>query len=430
MPELVIKGGIIVDSVGEQGAGAGQPSDIAIESGRIVAVGDGLSGDRILDAGGCVVVPGLVDLFTDVGQPGREEAECIETASRAAALGGYTALVAAPVTDPVIDCASVVSELQHVSGGALCDIAAAGAITVGCAGERLAPMAEMASMGVRLFTDGRHGVQNDRLMRRALEYAGGLGLTLAQHCENESLSEGGHMHEGMRSSLLGLPGIPAEAEELMVMRDVTLSRLTGAAIHLRRVSTAGSLGIIRAAKASGLPVTADAAVHHFVCTDAAIESYDPVFKVNPPLRTDDDRTAVCTAGAAGVIDAVVSDHNPVEQHLKELPFDQAPAGVIGLETAVAAMLTKTELSLGQIAATMLRTPAVIAGLADTHGGRIEPGRPANLAIIDPSVTWQVEGATMASRSRNTPFEGQTLQGRVRHTILHGEAVVTDGEAQR
>jgi dihydroorotase len=422
--ELVIKGGTLLDAAGERAG------DVAIDGGRIVAVGHDLRADQELDAGGCVVTPGLVDLFADLGQPGHEEADCVETATRAAALGGYTAVVASPVTDPVADCASVIREIQMLADGALCDVAVSGAITVGCAGSQLAPLGEMAALGVRLFTDGHRGVQDDGLMRRALEYAGGLGVTLAQHCENESLSDGGHMHEGVRSSILGVPGIPAEAEELMVMRDVTLSRMTGASVHLRRLSTAGSLGILRAAKAAGLRVTADVAAHHLTLTDDAVAGYDPVFKVNPPLRTRDDVAAVISAVNDGVIDAIVSDHSPHEPHLKELPFDQAPAGGIGLETTLSVALTDAGLSLPVALAALSWRPAALAGLGDTHGTSIEPGQPANIAVFDPTATWQVAGANSASRSRNTPFEGRTLKGRVRHTIVHGEAVVTDGEAQR
>ena len=239
------------------------------------------SAPTVLDAGGCVVAPGLVDLHTHLRQPGREEAETIETGSRAAALGGFTAVVAMPNTEPAIDHAAVVREVQELGRGALCDVEVAGAITVGRDGERLAPMAEMAALGVRLFTDDGTGVQDARLMRRALEYAGGLGVTLAQHCEDSALAGGGHMNEGEWSSRLGIPGQPAEAEELMVMRDIALARLTGARVHFQHLSTAGSVALVRAARPAGLAVTAEATPHHFTLTDAALRRLRPGVQGQP-----------------------------------------------------------------------------------------------------------------------------------------------------
>jgi dihydroorotase len=422
--DLVIKGGTVVDATGSRTA------DVAIAAGRIVAVGDDLSGDRTLDAGGCFVTPGLVDLHAHLRQPGNEEAETVESASRAAVLGGFTAVLAMPNTTPAIDSASVVREVQTLGEASLCDIEVAGTITVGRNGEQLSPMGEMADLGVKVFTDNGQGLQDDRLMRRAMEYAGGLGVTLAQHPENESLSEGGHMHEGAMSSVLGIPGIPAEAEELMVMRDVTLCRLTGAKVHFQHLSTAGSIGIVSAAKNSGLSITAEIAPHHFTLTDRCVESYDSLYKVNPPLRTAQDVAAVRLALADSVVDAITSDHAPHEPHLKELPFDEAPCGMIGLETALALAMTELDMDIGALLALLSWQPAAIAGIEHCHGGPIAPGRPANIAVIDPAATWVVSGREMASRSSNTPYEGRELTGRVRHTIVHGEPMVIDGEAQR
>jgi dihydroorotase len=305
-----------------------------------------------------------------------------------------------------------------------------GAITVGRQGRQLAPMAEMAALGVRMFTDDGTGVQDARLMRRALEYASALGITLAQHCEDASLASGGHMHEGEWSSRLGIPGQPAEAEELMVMRDLALARLTGSAVHFLHLSTAGSLAMIRGAKSSGLRVTAEVAPHHFTLTDAEVASYDPVFKVNPPLREPADVQAVKTALADGVVDAIATDHAPHAQEAKEVPFDQAPPGMIGLETALALALTELDLPVQQILALMSWQPAAIAGCSADHGGPVTVGRPANLCVIDPSARWVVDPAALASRSRNTPYAGRALVSRNRHTILRGEPVVIDGEAQR
>ena len=281
----VVRGGTVVDETGSRVA------DVLVSGGVVQAVGDTIdapAGAAVLDAGGCIVAPGLVDLHTHLRQPGREEAETVETGARAAALGGYTAVVAMPNTDPTIDSAAVVREVLGLGASAPCDVRVAGAITKGRLGRELAPMGEMADLGVRLFTDDGAGVQDARLMRRALEYASALGVTLAQHCEDGVLASGGHMHEGAWSSRLGIAGVPAEAEELIVARDIALARLTGGRVHFLHLSTAGSVAAVRAAKAEGLAVTAEAAPHHFTLTDAAVASYDTVFKVNPPLRTAAD----------------------------------------------------------------------------------------------------------------------------------------------
>jgi dihydroorotase len=400
--------------------------------GTIVAVGPAVDADgaRVLDCDGAIVAPGFVDLHTHLREPGREEAETVESGSRAAALGGYTAVVAMPNTEPAIDSAAVVRQVLDAGRGALCEVAVAGAITVGRKGESLSPMAEMADLGVRLFTDDGDGVQDSRLMRRALEYASALGVTLAQHCEDAGLSAGGHMHEGEWSSRLGIPGMPAEAEELMVQRDLALGRLTGAPVHFLHLSTAGSVELVRAAKAAGRRVTAEAAPHHFTLTHAVVASFDPRFKVNPPLRTDADVAAVRAGLADGTIDAIATDHAPHAQELKEAPFDQAPCGMLGLETALGLALTHLDLPIERILALLSWQPAAIAGLTATQGGPIVEGRPANLTVVDPTERWTVDPGRLASRSRNTPYGGMELTGRVRHTLLRGEAVVVAGEAQR
>jgi dihydroorotase len=424
----VIRGGTVVDRTGSRRA------DVLVRDGVIAAIEADVDAPddatRTIDASGCVVAPGLVDLHTHLREPGREEAETVETGARAAALGGYTAVVAMPNTEPAIDSAGVVREVLDLGATAVCDVRVAGAITVGRAGTQLSPMAEMAALGVRIFTDDGAGVQDGRLMRRALEYASALGVTLAQHCEDECLAAGGHMHEGAWSSRLGVPGMPAEAEEVMVMRDLALARLTGAPIHFLHLSTAGSVDLVRRAKADGTRVTAEAAPHHFTLTDECVSSYDPVFKVNPPLRTDADVAAVKQGLADGTIDAVATDHAPHTQDVKEQPFDQAPCGMLGLETALALALTELALPVEKVLALMSWQPAAVAGLTDEHGGTLEPGRAANVCVIDPAAPWVVEPERLASRSRNTPYAGRKLTGRVRHTILRGEAVVIDGEAQR
>ncbi|QGG95177.1 dihydroorotase [Actinomarinicola tropica] len=431
---LLVAGGTVLDADGSRRA------DVRIGGdGRIAEVGPDLDADgaQVLDATGCLVAPGLVDLHTHLRQPGKEEAETIETGSRCAALGGYTAVVAMPNTTPTMDSAAVIREVQELGRAALCAVVPSGAITVGRAGEQLSPMAELAELGVTIFTDDGTGVQDDRLMRRALEYASGLGVTLAQHCEVTSLSEGSCMHEGEWSSRLGLPGQPAEAEELMVMRDIALARLTGARVHLQHLSTAGSVALVRAAKAEGLPVTAEATTHHFTLTDACVASYDPVFKVHPPLRTDADVAAVRSGLADGTIDAIATDHAPHTTEEKERPFDAAPPGMLGLETALALALTELtgpdadpRLDVAEVLALLSWRPAAIAGIDDRHGGPVVPGRPANLCVVDADATWTVDRERTASRSRNTPYAGRTLRGRVRHTIYEGTPTVIDGDATR
>jgi dihydroorotase len=425
----LLRGGRVVDAQGERAA------DVLVDGDQVVAVGEDLSADLVLDVGGCIVAPGLVDLHAHLRQPGQEEAETVETGARAAALGGYTCILAMPNTTPAIDHAGIVREVLELGRGSTCDVHVSGAITVGRAGEQLAPLAEMAELGVRFFTDDGAGVADARLMRRALEYAsglkaGGTGVVLAQHCEDPVLAGGGHMHEGEWSSRLGIPGQPAEAEELMVMRDIALARLTGARVHFQHLSTAGSVAMVAAGKAAGLPVSCEATPHHFTLTHAECASYDPVFKVNPPLRTEDDVAAVRAGLADGTIDSIATDHAPHTQEAKEAPFDQAPPGMLGLETALALALTELHLPLQEVLALLSWRPAAILGVDGAHGGPIAPGRPANLCVIDPEATWVVDPAALASRSRNTPYAGRQLRGRVRHTFLWGEPVVVDGEARR
>jgi dihydroorotase len=427
--DVLVRGGRVVDATGERRA------DVLVSGGRIAAVGDDVAdaagrGHLLVDAGGCLVMPGLVDIHAHLREPGLEEAETIETGARAAALGGYTCVVAMPNTTPAVDSAGVAREVLDLGRHVCCDVRTAAAITMGRRGEQLTPMAELAALGVTLFTDDGDGVQDVRLMRRAMEYARGLGVTLAQHCEDAALAAGGHMHEGEVSARLGLPGIPAEAEELMVMRDIALAQLTGVKLHFQHLSTAGSVAIVRAAKAGGLAVTCEATPHHFTLTDESCTSFDPVVKVNPPLRPEPDVRAVRAGLGDGAIDCIATDHAPHAPETKEQPFDQAPPGMLGLQTALSLALTQLDLAPTDLVALLSTRPAAIAGVAGEHGGPIAAGRPAHLCVVDPAETWVVDPTDLASRSRNTPYAGMTLTGVVRHTLLGGEPVVLDGKAQR
>jgi dihydroorotase len=422
---IVLQGGRVVDSRGERVA------DVAVQGGVVVEVGEQLSSGRTIDASGCVVAPGFVDLHAHLREPGKEEAETIETGSRAGAKGGYTALVAMPNTDPPQDSVAVIDFVREQGKRAgLVEVVPSGCITLGRQGETLAPMAELAAAGVRIFTDDGNGVQDELLMRRAMEYAKGLGVTLAQHCEVATLTKGAVMNECQCCTSLGLPGWPSIAEELMVFRDIELARLTGARVHFLHLSTARSVELVRAAKRDGLPITAEVTPHHLSLDETRLTTFDTVFKVNPPLRSLADIAALRAGVVDGTIDALATDHAPHPRRDKELTLDQAPPGMLGLETALGVALGVLDVSLTQLVRIMSIHPAQIAGIADRHGRDIEPGAPANLVVFDPNATWQVEPEMLASKSRNTPYVGMTLRGKVRHTIFNGDFTVLNGEAQR
>ena len=427
--EFVIKGGTVIDATGERDA------DVLVREGLVVQVAPDLSGETVLDASGCVVAPGLVDLHVHLREPGDEEAETIETGTRAAARGGFTAVVAMPNTRPALDDAAVVSSVLATGRAAgLCEVVSSGCITVGREGQQLAPMGELYALGVRIFTDDGACVASAGVMRRALEYAASLpGAIVAQHAEDETLAGGGHMHEGAWSSRLGIPGRPAVAETVIVARDIELCAVTGTPVHFLHCSAAGTVALVRAAKAQGLPVTAEVAPHHFALTDECCAAFDPAFKVHPPLRTQADVDAIREGLADGTIDAIATDHAPHTPEAKERPFEEAPPGMLGLETALAVTITELVepgiLTLPAALALLSWRPAAIAGL-DHQGGPIVAGAPAHITVFDPRTEWEVEPARLASRARNTPFAGRTLKGKVRHTLLAGAPVVIDGEATR
>jgi dihydroorotase len=426
-----IRGGRLMDPLTGRN---GRMADIHIAAGQVRAVVD--SGDDLpsvdieLDATNCIVSPGLVDLHVHLREPGREESETIETGSRAAALGGFTAIVAMPNTEPAQD-SRIVVEFVRAQGerAGLCEVVPAGCITLGRAGEALAPYEELRGAGVRLFTDDGNGVQDPLLMRRALEYARDLDVTLAQHCEVSRLTTGAVMHEGSCCGHLGLPGWPAIAEELMVHRDIELVRLTGARIHFLHLSTQRSVDMVRVAKAQGLAITAEAAPHHFTLSDESLRSFDTVYKVNPPLRTALDIQALKDGLADGTIDAIATDHAPHASHLKEQPLDQAPPGMLGLETALALALSELAMDVYDVLAALSWKPAKIAGIDDRHGRPIAVGEPANITVFNPSVEWTVDRNSGASKSKNNPYHGRVVSGKVRHTVFNGYGVVRDGVAQ-
>ncbi|MFM8504365.1 MAG: dihydroorotase, partial [Acidimicrobiaceae bacterium] len=394
-------------------------------------VGKNLKGDIQLDASGCIVSSGFVDLHAHLREPGKEEAETIENGSRAGALGGYTALVAMPNTDPPQDSVAVIDFVREQGKRAgLVDVVPSGCITLGRQGESLAPMAELANAGVTLFTDDGNGVQDAALMRRALEYAKGLGITLAQHCEVAELTKGAVMNECSCCTDLGLPGWPSIAEELMVFRDIELVRITGASMHFLHLSTMRSVELVRAAKRDGLAITAEVTPHHLSLTQELLSSYNPVFKVNPPLRSIEDIRALKAGLLDGTIDAIATDHAPHPRRDKEMSLDMAPPGMLGLETALGVVLAEGGCEIREVVALMSWNPAKIARIDAEHGRDVVAGIKANLCVFDPQLTWSVDPERLASKSINTPYVGRTLRGRVRHTIFKGTATVIDGQAQK
>jgi dihydroorotase len=414
----------------------GEPTDLLVRDGVVVEVGTGLSaaGAQVLDADGLIALPGLVDLHTHLREPGREDAETVQTGSRAAAKGGFTAVCAMANTEPVADTAGVVEQVYRLGRDAgLVDVQPIGAVTVGLRGERLAELGAMATSAatVRIFSDDGHCVADPRLMRRALEYVKAFDGVIAQHAEEPRLTEGAQLHEGEVATRLGLTGWPAVAEEAIIARDVLLAEHVGSRLHVCHVSTAGSVEILREAKRKGLRVTAEVCPHHLLLTHDLAASYDPVFKVNPPLRTAQDVAALRAGLVDGVIDVVATDHAPHAVEDKECEWAYARPGMLGLETALSIVVQTLLEKLGWdgIAERMSRTPARIAGLPE-HGHDPAPGVPANLTLIDPAARWTVDPGELASRSRNTPYAGMTLPARVIATFLRGEATVLDSKAVR
>lgn len=429
-----VAGGTLVDSTGVRNC------NLAIEGGRISAVGSDIErprGYRVIDAGSMVVCPAFVDLHTHLRQPGDEGSETVVTGARAGLLGGYGALVAMPNTSPVIDSPEMVGYVQSLVKHAELDVYPSGAISKGRLGETLTNMSEMAAMGIRIFTDDGSGVQNPQLMRRALELAKGAGVTLAQHCEDAVLANGGVMHEGAVSSVLGLRGIPAAAEDVMVARDIELVRLTGARLHFLHISTRRAVQLVAEAKAEGLPISAEVTPHHLTFSDSRLLKFDSVFKVNPPLRSEGDRGSLWEGLKSGVFDAVATDHAPHGRESKDRTLDDAAFGMIGLQAAFGAVLSGLRARSGgeeldredlvRLIGMFSWKPAEIAGIADAHGGPLVPGAPANVTVFDPRQNWTLGESEIVSKAKNSPYFDTELLGRVAHVFVKGKLKVHEGE---
>jgi dihydroorotase len=413
----------------------GEPTDLLMLDGHLADPSEAPRGVVTVDADGLVALPGLVDLHTHLREPGREDAETVRTGSHAAARGGYTAVHAMANTDPVADTAGVVEQVWHLGqASGYCDVRPVGAVTVGLRGERLAELGAMADSDarVRVFSDDGVCVSDAVLMRRALEYVKAFDGVVAQHAQEPRLTEDAQMNEGVMSGVLGMRGWPAVAEEAIIARDCLLAAHVGSRLHVCHVSTAGSVELIRWAKSKGWNVTAEVTPHHLLLTDELVATYDPIFKVNPPLRTADDVDALRAGLADGTIDCVATDHAPHPTEAKECEWAAAAMGMLGLETALSvvqlAMVDSGLLDWAGVADRMSVRPAAI-GRVDDHGAPLDVGAPANLVLVDPAAKRVVDPLESASMSRNTPFRGMELPGSVVATFLRGRATVLDGKLQ-
>jgi dihydroorotase len=423
MRPILIRGGRVIDPSRRTDGVA----DVYITDGRIEAVGRNIAaGDdaEVIDAAGRVVAPGFIDLHVHLREPGQEDLETIDTGAMAAAAGGFTAVCAMPNTDPVTDNQAAVGFILRQSHrAAKSRVYPIGAISLGQKGQQLAEFGEMVGAGAVAVSDDGKPVVSSHLMRTALEYAQVFGIPVADHCEDPTLSAGGSMHEGLVSTRLGLKGIPAAAEEIMVARDILLAELTGGHVHLCHMSTRGSVELIRRARDQGLRVTAEATPHHFTLTHERVEGYDTNAKMNPPLREAEDREAIRQALKDGTIDVIATDHAPHHYDAKEREFDEAPNGIIGLETALGLALRELVgtglMDLPQLIDLMSTRPARTFRLP---GGTLAVGAPADVVVFDPEARWKVEPGRFFSKSRNTPWGGDELVGKVSLTIVDGRVV--------
>ncbi|WNG89862.1 dihydroorotase [Mycobacterium sp. ITM-2016-00317] len=416
--------------------GEGDPVDVLVRDGQIAEIGEGLTAgadDTVIDCTGQILLPGFVDLHTHLREPGREYAEDIETGSAAAALGGYTAVFAMANTDPVADSVVVTDHVWHRGREVgLVDVHPVGAVTVGLKGKQLTEMGLMAAGAgqVRMFSDDGACVDDPLVMRRALEYASGLGVLIAQHAEEPRLTVGAVAHEGPNAARLGLAGWPRAAEESIVARDALLARDAGARVHICHASTTGTVELIRWAKEQGISITAEVTPHHLLLDDTRLQTYDGRNRVNPPLREAADAVALRQALADGVIDCVATDHAPHAEHEKMCEFANAKPGMLGLQTALSVvaetMVEPGLLTWRDVARVMSEAPARIVGLPD-QGRPLEVGEPANLTVVDPAARWTVQGPALASRSDNTPYEDMELPAVVTVTMLRGRITARDGK---
>jgi len=420
---ILIRGGRVIDpSRNSDGI-----ADVYLQDGKVVSVGRNIVGEdgaQIIDATGRVVAPGLIDLHVHLREPGQEDRETVATGAMAAAAGGFTAVCAMPNTDPVLDnqgaIGFVISQAQKAGKARVYPI---GTVSLGQNGETLSEFGELVGAGAVAVSDDGRPVMTSHMMRTALEYARTFGIPVADHCEDMSLAHGGSMHEGIVSTRLGLKGIPSAAEEIMVARDIILAELTGGHVHLCHMSTRGSVELIRRAKDKGLKVTAEATPHHFTLTHEACEGYDTNAKMNPPLREAEDREAIRQGLKDGTIDVIATDHAPHHYDAKEREFDEAPNGIVGLETAFGLTMSELVLSgLLTLPELVYRMSTLPARLFRLPGGSLAVGAPADVVILDPAVQWVVEPGAFFSKSRNTPFAGRTLTGRADLTIVRGRVV--------
>jgi dihydroorotase len=422
---LKISGGRIIDPA----EGIDEVRNLWIKDGKITdpsMLPNNIENEiEVIDASGKIVAPGLIDLHVHLREPGQTAKETIATGAQAAACGGFTTIVAMPNTQPVVDHPSVVSWIKQRAAETACiHVFTAACISKGMEGETLAPLASLKAAGAVAFTDDGHCIQNNELMRRALEYAAMLDIPVFDHCQDYSLTQGSVMHEGRWSTLLGLRGWPAIAEEIIVARNILLSELTGARVHCQHLSSAGSVRLVREAKSRGVRVTAEVTPHHLALTDASVEGYDTCYKMNPPLRAEADREALLEGVADGTIDILAGDHAPHCAFEKEVEFDQAPFGIINLETQLAVyirMLIETKrLSWSQLIAKMTTQPARLLGLKGK--GTLAYGADADVTVIDPHYPWKATDETFRSKSRNTPFLNWEFRGRTVRTIVSGKTV--------
>ena len=425
-PAVLLRGGRLIDP----SLGLDAPGDLLIANGVVEAHGRlgevRRDGDalEVIECEGRVISPGFIDVHCHLREPGREEVETIATGARAAAAGGFTAVCAMPNTDPVTDNQAavgfIIRQAQRAGGARVYPI---GAISIGQQGATLAEFGEMVGAGAVAVSDDGKPVVSAQLMRTALEYARTYGIPVADHCEDPTLAAGGAMNEGLMSARLGLRGIPAEAEEIMAIRDILLARLTGGHIHLCHMSTKGSVELIRWGKERGIKVTAEVCPHHLSLTEEAVEGYDTNAKMNPPLRTAADVAALQEAVKDGTIDVIATDHAPHHYDEKEREFADAPNGIVGLETALAVNLTwlvhRNVVDLPTLIERMSTAPAKLFTLP---GGTLRRGAPADVTVFDPDVAWTVDPAQFKSKGRNSPYAGQTLRGRVALTVVEGRVI--------